>query len=609
MKLSVSLNFFDGAELLVPCLTAIRPGVDHVSVVFQEISNFGNPVAASARVALREAVSRGLVDQVQTYVPQPDLGGARNEFRKRAAGVRLAQQAGADAILFLDVDEFYELAPFLRARRRMVSENLDFTTVRYKDYYRFPTWQLQGKADGKVPFICRLTPETRHSLAGPYPVEVDPTRRIRVEGGRHHLFAEHEILMHHMTGVRLDIQEKLANSSNNDRQDSRDRMARLLGSVAAMHPGSGLLPNGDVFHIETTPDLFNLMPIFAAQGTAATGNVAASAGTTRLCTLPWQTFTVSTQTAPPRAAPCRNYPLSWKAWDTEGLSFALKVTRDNLVSGTLDVVCAGCKDKPLAPASELAALLDQEGYGGYDGNRMIDAFGDMPDIPFAPPPHLTYRVAHTSNAREFLASGLLSLFDIMRLVSEHGGKQPCRLLDWGCGSGRIAAHIAQRYPEISLTGCDIDAEAVEWCKQQIGGGSFHVIDAEPPTMFADARFTTIIGFSVVTHLTQDLQERWRHEVHRLLDEGGILVLTTLGERAAKANGLLERLTEHGIIDERLDPTLDAVMPSGYYRSTFQSRSWTEAVWGECFDVIDFVEAGAFGVQDIIVLRKKPQRAA
>lgn len=618
VKLSVSLNFFDGGELLVPCLAAIRPGVDHASVVFQETSNFGNPVAASARAALREAVSLGLADQVLTYVPQPDLGGARNEYGKRAAGIKLAQEAGADAILFLDVDEFYELAPFLRAKRRMVEENLDFTTVRYKSYYRFPTWRLHGPAEDKVPFICRLTPRTRHILSGPYPVDVDPTRRIQVEGGRHHLFAGHEILMHHMTGVRLDIQEKIANSTNNDRQESRDRMSGFLNGMAAMHPGSGLIPNGDAFHIETTRDRFNLMPIFAGKGTAS-GSIAVPGQTfrpsgpdtvaeveTRLCALPWQKFTVNTQTQPPRAAPCRNYPLSWNAWDTAGLSFALQVTRSNLVSGSLDVVCAACKDKPLAPLSALADLLDREGLSGYDGNRMIDAIGDMDSEPFtSPPAHLSYRVAHTTDSHEFRISGLVSLFDIMMLVSQHGSKGPCRLLDWGSGSGRIAAHIAQRYPHVSLTGCDIDAEAVEWCNRQIGGDRFHLIEAEPPTSFVDGQFNAIIGFSIVTHLAQDLQKSWVSELHRLLDEDGIVVLTMLGERAAQVNGLLERLTVQGVIDERLDPTLDDIAPRGYYRSTFQSRAWTEAVWGKRFEIVEYIESGAFGLQDIVVLRKRP----
>ena len=40
MKLSASINLFDGEELLFTSLTNLRPVVDHISVVYQLKSNF-----------------------------------------------------------------------------------------------------------------------------------------------------------------------------------------------------------------------------------------------------------------------------------------------------------------------------------------------------------------------------------------------------------------------------------------------------------------------------------------------------------------------------------------------------------------------------------------
>jgi hypothetical protein len=60
----------------------------------------------------------------------------------------------------------------------------------------------------------------------------------------------------------------------------------------------------------------------------------------------------------------------------------------------------------------------------------------------------------------------------------------------------------------------------------------------------------------------------------------------------------------GIIDELLDETLGDIVPAGYYRSTFQSRAWTEKNWGEYFDILEYIEGGAFDLQDILVLKKK-----
>ena len=42
MKLGVSYNVFDGEELLESSIKSIRDNVDHISVVYQTISNFGN---------------------------------------------------------------------------------------------------------------------------------------------------------------------------------------------------------------------------------------------------------------------------------------------------------------------------------------------------------------------------------------------------------------------------------------------------------------------------------------------------------------------------------------------------------------------------------------
>jgi SAM-dependent methyltransferase len=326
---------------------------------------------------------------------------------------------------------------------------------------------------------------------------------------------------------------------------------------------------------------------------------------TRLCSLPWQKITVNTQSSPPRAAPCRNFPLLWSAWDLAGLSFALQLVRNNLLAGSLGGNCLECKDKRLGSRSELFSLLESEGLKDYDGNKMIDSLQEIIESPSeAPPAHLTYRVAHTEDPLSFIASGVISIFDILSLVKKYDTSLTCRLLDWGCGSGRISRHIAKKFPEIELTGCDIDSEAVDWCNNVIKNGDFRPIDPEPPTTFERGQFTSIIGFSIVTHLTRELQIRWIKELHELLAEGGIIVLTTHGEQAARVNGLSNRLEMEGVIDELLDETLGDIVPAGYYRSTFQSKAWTEKNWGEYFDILEYIEGGAFDLQDILVLKKK-----
>jgi len=326
---------------------------------------------------------------------------------------------------------------------------------------------------------------------------------------------------------------------------------------------------------------------------------------TRLCDLPWQNFVVDTTTDTPLAAPCRNHPYEWNARDLEHTASELGSLRRNLLRGDLNPVCRSCPDKALASTSELRTLIEAENLD--DTNQLVEAMRDVVGSPpLAPSSDLTYRVAHTRDSQDFLLTGLVTMFDFMPFISKYDTSEHRRLLDWGCGSGRLAIHLTNRHPEIDLTGCDIDAEAVKWCRDNIPSGDFSVIDPLPPTQFARGQFTSIIAYSVVTHLDRQHQAAWIDELYDLLADNGVLILTTMGETAARANGLDKQLKTAGIVDSRLDATLDALAPVGYYRSTFQSRGFTERLWGRRFNIVEYIDAGIFNYQDLIVLTKKKE---
>lgn len=75
MKLSASFNFFDGGELLVPAVENIRPVVDHISVVWQSLSNFGSEISSVSRKAIEELERKALVDIFVHYTPDLSQGG------------------------------------------------------------------------------------------------------------------------------------------------------------------------------------------------------------------------------------------------------------------------------------------------------------------------------------------------------------------------------------------------------------------------------------------------------------------------------------------------------------------------------------------------------
>ena len=329
-----------------------------------------------------------------------------------------------------------------------------------------------------------------------------------------------------------------------------------------------------------------------------------SDATTRLCDLPWRRFRVDTQLDPPLAAPCRNFPLTTNARDFPRLDLELQRLRENLATGHLTGPCLACPDTPVVSVADLHEYLAANGLS-EDLNQLLSGIQrlSVADIP-TPPAELMNRVANTTSPADFLISGLITVFDLLPLVERYDQSARRRLLDWGSGCGRLSLHIARAFPEIELSGCDIDAEAVEWCRQHLPSGRFYVTEAMPPTSFERRRFTSIVGFSVLTHLSRVHQSAWITELAELLEPGGILVVTVMGETAARRNGCAEELLTRGILDERRDPALQTISPPDYYRSTFQSRRYTEQAWGERFELLEYIEAGAFNYQDIVVMKKR-----
>src|SRR5262245_46331459 len=82
-----------------------------------------------------------------------------------------------------------------------------------------------------------------------------------------------------------------------------------------------------------------------------------------------------------------------------------------------------------------------------------------------PPPSLTQIVVGTQDPQFFLAQGYKSFDEMNDALQRHrpaGGVN--RLLDWGCGCGRLTAHWLRDRRINEVHGCDINGEAVEWCR-------------------------------------------------------------------------------------------------------------------------------------------------
>ena len=227
-----------------------------------------------------------------------------------------------------------------------------------------------------------------------------------------------------------------------------------------------------------------------------------------------------------------------------------------------------------------------------------------------PPAALMERVAGSSNPRLFTVSGLTPFTEFFVALSRHCDLSSVhRLLDWGCGCGRVSMHFLHFLsgagsPE--FYGCDIDGEAITWCAEHFRSGKFTRIEPWPPTPYEDATFDVAVGNSVFTHLQRDAQTAWLAEMKRIIAPGGLFLASTHGEFAAyftfrdKADYALR----NGISDDMPDSRLDGIAPDGYYRAVFQTRAYTEREWSKHFEILEYIERGMGHFQDLVVMRRR-----
>ncbi|MGZ4387312.1 MAG: methyltransferase, partial [Gaiellaceae bacterium] len=229
-----------------------------------------------------------------------------------------------------------------------------------------------------------------------------------------------------------------------------------------------------------------------------------------------------------------------------------------------------------------------------------------------PPAELRVRVAANESAANFRLDGLRCAGELLSAAERQlGGRRPERLLEWGCGCGRIAAQLLDITRGVEINGCDIDEEAIDWCNARLRPDAFRVVPPEPPSSYENGSFDLVLGYSVFTHLTREAQNSWLEELHRIATPDALVLATVHGDFAAsfldaRAAGALAAA---GILDGTRSGALDGIAPDAYYRTTFQSREYTLASWGERFEILEYLERGCGNLQDLVVMRprERPRR--
>jgi SAM-dependent methyltransferase len=202
-------------------------------------------------------------------------------------------------------------------------------------------------------------------------------------------------------------------------------------------------------------------------------------------------------------------------------------------------------------------------------------------------------VSSSPDAENFIAIGKTCANDIKAALLNLGYELTTftRILDFGCGCGRTLVHLKDLAPHAQFDGTDIDASAIEWCKENLRFATFNVGKASPPTDYPSDTFDFIYAISVFTHLDEDYQFRWLEELRRIAKPGGVLLLTVDSSLVGEKGFVFQRSYEDGLFP-------------AWYQNAFHSKEYVVENFGKYFEVMAYLPMGMNNHQDVVVLKKR-----
>ena len=219
-----------------------------------------------------------------------------------------------------------------------------------------------------------------------------------------------------------------------------------------------------------------------------------------------------------------------------------------------------------------------------------------------PPARLRFRVSENPAAADFLAVGRATADNVEAAWATLGAPPAdgARVLDLGCGCARTLRFLAPRHPNLAWHGCDVDAEAIAWCRKNVPLVSFTVNSPLPPLPFPAEHFDVIFGISVFTHIDESSQRAWLAELHRVLKPGGWLLLTFYSEHVWRATEHAEAVAR-GEFVFATSAKLKGLLPD-WYQTALQNQDRIVQAWRAGFAEVKYLPR-RFGDQDLCAGRK------
>ncbi|MBF0359020.1 MAG: methyltransferase domain-containing protein [Magnetococcales bacterium] len=224
-----------------------------------------------------------------------------------------------------------------------------------------------------------------------------------------------------------------------------------------------------------------------------------------------------------------------------------------------------------------------------------------------PPTPLRYRVWGEMDIDRFAWGGKHCKRDIDNALEKTGKavSNYSNILDFGCGCGRVFMFMTNDLKDNNFFGTDIDKDAIDWCRKSFPAYDFKVNNHRPPLDYPSNFFDLVLSVAVFRHLNEADQFIWLQELQRVMEPGGILLLSLHGQFLWKDFPDEERavLEKEGFLFKQLqDPYHRTIFPE-WYQATYHSREYVMKHYVKYFEIVDYISRGVENETDLVICRK------
>jgi SAM-dependent methyltransferase len=209
------------------------------------------------------------------------------------------------------------------------------------------------------------------------------------------------------------------------------------------------------------------------------------------------------------------------------------------------------------------------------------------DAPY-PPPELMARIGRLLRGHDeewlrdtYERSGAARKRAILETLPAGYSFEGRRVLDFGCGAGRVLRQFLPEAESGEFWGCDLHAPTISWLSENLSPPMRFYVNDEMPLPHPDGHFDLVYALSVFTHITYDWSS-WLLELHRVLKPDGLFLATFMGPAT------WEPVTKRRIEEDKLGMAalgLHRVIEETSGPMVLHSPWWIRSHWGRAFDVV------------------------